>query len=424
MSQGLTSSRLSNSSVNINGATTAIKTNFGLAGIGVTGNAFDISSSSGSVTLGITGTGNVALGNATSGTVSFPGATTFSTLNSAAAGTDMSVGGNLTTGILALGSTASTANLYGTLAAKTISGPTAGSAMTIGSNITAGSVTIGNAASNNTVTIGNNGAGPTGTVNIGPSSAAVNVGTSQPGIVTVGVTGGTAWISGTVNIGATGGGNVNIGPNAGSVTNIGNNNAAATTVNVGNTGTSAFGTVNVGRGATAVFIGDNVASAITLGRTGGSVTLGPPLTLGAAPTTSGQLGGILTVTIPESVLTSGDWKNTPSFGLSAGVYLMNSTINTSAGNASTATYQSITYSISSAPNNGGSSYFFQLDSTQLLTEINGTGNTYGKRNFTRIFVIGTSSPTLYFSVLLVYTVGGSGTQPSILSSPVSFMRIA
>jgi len=280
MSQGLTSSRLSNSSVNINGATTAIKTNFGLAGIGVTGNAFDISSSSGSVTLGITGTGNV---------------TTFSTLNSAAAGTDMSVGGNLTTGILALGSTASTANLYGTLAAKTISGPTAGSAMTIGSNITAGSVTIGNAASNNTVTIGNNGAGPTGTVNIGPSSAAVNVGTSQPGIVTVGVTGGTAWISGTVNIGATGGGNVNIGPNAGSVTNIGNNNAAATTVNVGNTGTSAFGTVNVGRGATAVFIGDNVASAITLGRTGGSVTLGPPLTLGAAPTTSqtGCLGCIL-----------------------------------------------------------------------------------------------------------------------------------
>jgi hypothetical protein len=94
--------------------------------------------------------------------------------------------------------------------------------------------------------------------------------------------------------GATGSGNVAIGPNSGSVTNIGNNAAAATTVNVGNTGTSAFGTVNVGRGATAVFIGDNVASAITLGKSTGSVTLGPPLTLGAAPTTSAMLGGQIT----------------------------------------------------------------------------------------------------------------------------------
>lgn len=101
--------------------------------------------------------------------------------------------------------------------------------------------------------------------------------------------------------GATGSGNVAIGPNTGSVTNIGNNNTAATTVNVGNTGTSAFGTVNVGRGATAVFIGDNVASAITLGRTGGSVTLGPPLTLGAAPTTSGHIGYTTLISIPTTL---------------------------------------------------------------------------------------------------------------------------
>jgi hypothetical protein len=96
--------------------------------------------------------------------------------------------------------------------------------------------------------------------------------------------------------GATGGGNVVVGPNSGAIVNIGNNNTAATTVNLGNTGTSMFGTVNVGRGATAVNIGDNVTSAITLGRTGGSVTLGPPLTLGAAPTSSQTscLGCIIT----------------------------------------------------------------------------------------------------------------------------------
>jgi len=103
---------------------------------------------------------------------------------------------------------------------------------------------------------------------------------------------------------------------------------------------------------------------------------------------------------------------------------MNSTINTAAGFTSTATYQLITYSISSAPSNNGSSYLLIPDTTQLLTETNGTGNTYGRRNFTRILVIGTSSPTLYFSVSFVYTTGGANNQPSILSSPVSFMRIA
>ena len=122
--------------------------------------------------------------------------------------------------------------------------------------------------------------------------------------------------------GATGSGNVAIGPNTGSVTNIGNNAAAATTVNVGNTGTSAFGTVNVGRGATAVFIGDNVASAITLGRSTGSVTLGPPLTLGAAPTTSGHLGGQQTATFITNFLNAGTFTSTYSISLSPGTWII------------------------------------------------------------------------------------------------------
>jgi hypothetical protein len=407
MSQALTSSRLSNSSVNINGATTAIKTNFGLDRIGVTGNSFDISSSSGNVTLGITGTGNVALGNATSGAVSFPGTTTFSNLKSSAAGTNMSIGGNLTTGVLLLGGTGTTraTSLYGTLAVPTIYGPTAGSAMTIGSNITAGSVTIGNAAANNTVTIGNNGAGPTGTVNLGPSSAAVNVGTAQPGIVTVGVTGGTAWISGTVNIGATGGGNVAIGPNAGSITNIGNNNTAATTVNVGNTGTSAFGTVNVGRGATAVFIGDNVASAITLGKTGGSVTLGPPLTLGAAPTvvtgptgSPPYLGGVITAPFLNPTFT-GTNPATAIYGtltLTPGVYILNASglIASSAG-----VFQSFSGILTDGTIVYASNTPFALSSNQ-----GGSGYTWGA-HVTAIVAI-TTTKSINF-VINIYLGSGS-----------------
>ena len=420
MSQALTSSRLTNSAVNINGATTAIKTNFGLDRIGVTGNSFDISSSSGNVTLGITGTGNVALGNATSGAVSFPGTTTFSTLNSAAAGTDMSVGGNLTTGVLALGSTASTANLYGTLAAKTISGPTAGSAMTIGQNITAGSVTIGNAAANNTVNIGSvGGAGPTGTVNIGTSSSAVNVGTAQPGIVTVGVTGGTAWISGTVNIGATGGGNVAIGPNAGSITNIGNNNAAATTVNVGNTGTSAFGTVNVGRGATAVFIGDNVSSAITLGKTGGSVTLGPPLTLGAAPTTSSMLGFTTNYSITQTLpftLTNNNYTNLTfnTSGLPLGIYI--GTINAALSPTTGTTRINIGVNLVSPTVN-----INVISSSNISQNASFSGNDYQYVSTICIFAItnattSTLSPSIY--------VGGSTAGSTVSSSSLAALRIA
>lgn len=287
MSQPVTSSRLTNSAVNINGATTAVITNYGLARIGVTGNSFDISSSSGNVTLGITGTGNVQIGNATSGTVSLPGVTTFASLNGATTTSTINIGSNLTTGgIVTLGSTTSTTNLYGTLDVANIEGPTAGSAMTIGNNITSGSVSIGNAGRPNTVTIGHNGAGATGTVNLGVSASVVNISTTGPGNVTIGNTGVL-----TVNC---------------SLVNMSNNSGTYTMVNIGNTGTSPMGDVNVGRGATNINIGGNVASAITLGRSTGSVTLGPPLTLGAAPSSSQTscLGCIITNTIADTTTIS------------------------------------------------------------------------------------------------------------------------
>jgi fibronectin-binding autotransporter adhesin len=302
MSQIASSSRLSNSAVNIIGATTAISTNFGLDKIGVTGNSFDISSSSGNVTLGITGTGNVQLGNATSGTVSFPGTTTFAKLNSPAAGTNMSIGGNLTTGVLLLGGTggASTTSLYGPLSVPTINGSTAGNAMTIGGNITSGSVSVGNAGGNNTVNIGSvGGAGPTGTINIGTSASTVNVG---------GV-GATAFIGGTVVIGATGSGNVTVGQTGTGTTtlnspttnitgggptgsiniglNLTNSNSALV---LGNTsmgpiyiGQSATrgGNINIGTGGTGnVYLGNSTAPLVLSGST---TTFSSPLTLGSAP---------------------------------------------------------------------------------------------------------------------------------------------
>jgi hypothetical protein len=103
---------------------------------------------------------------------------------------------------------------------------------------------------------------------------------------------------------------------------------------------------------------------------------------------------------------------------------MSATINTSPGSTSTATYQYVVYALSTLPGNIGTVYFLKTDSTQRLTEINGTVSTYNVRYFTQIVVIPTSAPVLYFSAAFVYTVGGSNNQPQILSSPALFMRIA
>jgi len=90
----------------------------------------------------------------------------------------------------------------------------------------------------------------------------------------------------------------------------------------------ATGTVNVGSGSATVNIGTNAPSALVLGRTGGSVTLGPALTLGAAPPgvtglTSGSapyLGSFYNPVISSTIADT----NTPQSSISIGtpgVYL-------------------------------------------------------------------------------------------------------
>ena len=333
MSQPVTSSRLNNSSVNINGASAAVSTNFGLQRIGVTGNSFDISSSSGTVTLGITGTGNVQLGNATSGAVSFPGTTTFATLNSPAVGTNMSVGGNLTTGVLSLGSATSTTNLYGTLDVATIEGPTAGSAMSIGNNITAGSVSIGNAGGANTVTIGNAGAGATGTVNVGTSAATVNVGTVQPGTINIGVAGGGSTIINNISVlnGSTGGSNLTIGSNTTSGTvSIAGGSTFTGNIDIGAGGTVRAGLLRIGTGGPGAVSLGNVSAALTL--TGSSIALSGTTsvtTLDASTVSSGMsIGDNLT---SGTVSIGGNGSYTGNIDIAAGSLTRTGNINIGTG---------------------------------------------------------------------------------------------
>ena len=177
MSQPATSSRLTNSAVNIIGAT-GTSTNYGVTGIGVTGNNFDISalSTSNNVSIGANGTRNVTIGSAASGTVTFAGATTFSSPINGGVFTGTAINGTLVT-----------------------------TPLLIGNNLTTGSVSIANTGTATTVTIGNNSTTGTGTVNVGTGSATVNVGnnaTTSPTAIVLGRTGGSVTLGPPLTLGA------------------------------------------------------------------------------------------------------------------------------------------------------------------------------------------------------------------------------
>jgi hypothetical protein len=223
MAQIATSSRLTNSAINIIGATTANNTNYGLTSIGVTGNNFDISalSTGNNITIGANGTRNVTIGSAASGTVTFPGLTSFT----------QPVSG-------------------GSFSGTTFNGTAVSSAMTIGSNLTTGSVTIG-AQSANTVTIGANSVGATGTVNVGTGSANINIGSTAASTVNIG--GGTVAFSGTTTVtilnatSATSGFNLGNNSTSGSVS-IANGSSFTGNIGIGAGNVSRTGTINIGSG--------------------------------------------------------------------------------------------------------------------------------------------------------------------------------
>ena len=91
---------------------------------------------------------------------------------------------------------------------------------------------------------------------------------------------------------------------------------------LGGNSVGATGTVNVGTGSANINIGCTAASAIVLGRTGGSVTLGPPLTLGTPSTASTALGGNLGSTIITTTTGSGVGKSYNSIALTPGSWIL------------------------------------------------------------------------------------------------------
>jgi len=191
-------------------------------------------------------------------------------------------------------------------------------------------------------------------------------------------------------------------------------------------GVGATGTVNVGTGSANVNIGCTAASAIVLGKAGGSVTLGPPLTLGAAPTTSGQLGGATTVSFLSGTLASGGFANTNSFSLPAGTYVVMFAPNFRPGSTSTVTIINIYYAISALINNGGTQFYNMNDAKTRQTMIDGTGSTYDGFQHFAIFTLSSAQATLYAGVQFNFTVAGASQSPKIDTTPgqVTIYRIA
>jgi len=246
-----------------------------------------------------------------------------------------------------------------------------------------------------TVTLGITG---TGTVQIGNATSGTvtfpgTTSFTQP--VSGGTFSGTA-INGTLATTAmTIGGNLSTG--SVSIANTG----SATTVTLGNNGGSAIGTVNVGVSSTTVNVGTTTNTAIVLGKAGGTVTLGPALTLGAAPTsgTTAQLGSYQILTTGTITGTGGMNSLITLPVLPIGVYILTGSI-----------------FITSTPYS--SNIQFGLNGTTQNSNLQNILSTSGSvAGLVRINVmwVQTSAVNVYFSA------GGSATFESISAS---YLRIA
>ena len=256
------------------------------------------------------GSVNIMTGSSNSGSIN---------LATGTGGTAVSIGSGETQGPIAIGNTSNTTSIAGTV--------NIGSAgLTTNINNMAGATGTVNIMS---------GAGSTGTINLGMGSGSVkvNIGSNTTtGAITIGNTGNTTTIAGTVNIGS-----------AGLTTNINNVDGATGTVNImsgaGSTGTinlatgSSSAKVNISNGTTTgiVNIGNtgnavNInSSALSLGSTTKSLTVNAPITtnyLTSAISLNTQIGFKINGTPLSTTLTGSAPNNLYQVSLIPGIWLI------------------------------------------------------------------------------------------------------
>jgi len=244
------------------------------------------------------------------------------------------------TGTVNVGVSATTVNIATT-------GPTGGGNVTLGTGGSTGGVftvnsvgtsinsyntDIGNFGNNAVVVnVGYNGAGKAGTVNIGKGATAVNIGTTTSTLISIGNATGTVALSGTTSV------TTLDGSASGTVMLLGNNLTTGSmyfansptfsgTISIGANSSSRTGDINIGTlGSGNIGIG-NTGAALTL--RGSSTTFSSALTLGAAPTSAAQLGGIVMLPIADgSTLTQSTVLNIKQFAAPAtGIYYVSYSI--------------------------------------------------------------------------------------------------
>lgn len=135
------------------------------------------------------------------------------------------------------------------------------------------------------------------------------------------------------------------------------------------------------------------------------------------------MGGITTASFVIGTLNPGSYANSNSVTLPNGTYYVIIKPAFQPGNGSSAIFSNIAYYISTAVNGGGVIYFDVNDTNLKITESNGSGGTYATLYQVGIITL-VSSQTLYASVQINYTPGGSNNNGVILSSNVHYYRIA
>ena len=146
-------------------------------------------------------------------------------------------------------------------------------------------------------------------------------------------------------------------------------------------------------------------------------------TLGAAPTTSGQLGGITTANFFNGTIVPGGWANTVSFSLPAGTFIIIMRPSFEPGLSSNATFSNITFVVSTLANNGGTNFYSFNDTKVRQSYSYGNGSTYDAIYNMGIITLTAAQGSLVASAQMNYAVAGANNNGAINGGTVNFYRI-
>jgi len=132
---------------------------------------------------------------------------------------------------------------------------------------------------------------------------------------------------------------------------------------------------------------------------------------------------ITTTLAVGATLNSSVWFNSPPLTVPAGTYIFFHSAIVQPGSTSTLTFSNLIFVIATGNNNVGTNYYYCNDTTTRLTLVYGSANTYATLQKTGVITL-SSSQSLYASIQLNYTTGGSNLSGVTDGGYITYLRIA